>query len=47
MARGNLKATIGLAIIALALGSCALAATDGIVGPYARLGPPEAPVKLF
>ena len=25
----------------------ALSAGDGIVGPYARLGPPEAPVKLF
>ncbi len=47
MARGQLKATIGLAVIALALGSCALAATGDIVGPYARLGPPEAPVKLF
>ena len=47
MARGQLKATIGLAVIALALGSCALAATGDIVGPYARLGPPDAPVKLF
>ncbi len=47
MAKGELKATIGLAIIALALGSCALSAGDAVDGPYARLGPPEAPVKLF
>ena len=47
MARRELKATIGLAAIALALGSCGLSAGDAIDGPYARLGPPEAPVRLY
>jgi len=47
MAKRELKATLGLAAIALALGSCGLSAGDAIDGPYARLGPPEAPVKLF
>ncbi len=46
MAKRELKATIGLAAIALALGSCGLSAGDAIDGPYARLGPPEAPVRL-
>jgi pimeloyl-ACP methyl ester carboxylesterase len=41
------KLTLGLAALALALGSCGLSASDTIDGPYARLGPPEAPVKLF
>jgi len=41
MAKRELKATIGLAAIALALGSCGLSAGDAIDGPYARLGPPE------
>src|SRR6476620_1690154 len=43
MAKRELKATIGLAAIALALGSCGLSAGDAIDGPYARLGPHEAP----
>ncbi len=47
MAKRELKATLGLAAIALALGSCGLSAGDALDGPYARLGPPEAPVKLF
>jgi pimeloyl-ACP methyl ester carboxylesterase len=47
MAKRELRATLGLAAIALALGSCGLSAGDAIDGPYARLGPPEAPVKLY
>jgi pimeloyl-ACP methyl ester carboxylesterase len=47
MARSELKATLGLAAIAFALGSCGLSAGDALNGPYARLGPAEAPVKLF
>jgi len=47
MAKRGPKATLGLAAIALALGCCALSAGDAIDGPYARLGPPEAPVKLY
>lgn len=47
MAKSELKATLGLAAIALALGSCGLSAGDALDGPYARLGPAEAPVKLF
>jgi pimeloyl-ACP methyl ester carboxylesterase len=47
MAKRGPKATLGLAAIALALGSCGLSAGDAIDGPYARLGPPEAPVKLY
>ena len=47
MAKRELKATLGLAAIALALGSCGLSAGDASDGPYARLGPPEAPVRLY
>jgi len=47
MVKRELKATIGLAAIALALGSCGLSAGDAVNGPFARLGPPEAPVKLY
>jgi pimeloyl-ACP methyl ester carboxylesterase len=39
--------TLGLAALALALGSCGLSAGDAVDGPYARLGPPDAPVKLY
>lgn len=39
--------TLGLAALALALGSCGLTAGDAVDGPYARLGPPDAPVKLY
>jgi pimeloyl-ACP methyl ester carboxylesterase len=43
----NKGLTLGLAALALALGSCGLSAGDAVNGPYARLGPPDAPVKLF
>jgi pimeloyl-ACP methyl ester carboxylesterase len=39
--------TLGLAALAIALGSCGLSAGDTVEGPYARLGPPDAPVKLY
>jgi pimeloyl-ACP methyl ester carboxylesterase len=39
--------TLGLAALAIALGSCGLSAGDAVEGPYARLGPPDAPVKLY
>src|SRR5262252_10142994 len=45
MAKRELSA-LGVAVIALALGSCALTAGEMIGGPYARLGPPDAPVRL-
>ena len=44
---GASKSTLGLAALLLMLGACGLGAEDGFEGPYARLGPPEAPVKLF
>src|SRR3970040_1651540 len=47
MAKRELKAPLGLAAISLALGSCGLSAGDALDGPYAGLGPAEAPVKLF
>jgi pimeloyl-ACP methyl ester carboxylesterase len=47
MVTRQLKATLGLAAIALALGSCGLSAGDAADGPYARLGPVDAPVKLY
>jgi len=43
----NKGLTLGLAALALALGSCGLSAGDAVEGPYARLGPPDAPVKLY
>jgi pimeloyl-ACP methyl ester carboxylesterase len=39
--------TLGIAAITLALGAGALAAGDANDGPFARLGPPEAPVRLY
>jgi pimeloyl-ACP methyl ester carboxylesterase len=42
----RLKATLGLAAMALALGSCGLTG-DGSEGPYALLGPLDAPVNLY
>lgn len=39
--------TLGLAALAIALGSCGLSAGDAVESPYARLGPPDAPVKLY
>ena len=43
----NAGLTLGLAALAIALGSCGLSAGDAVHGPYARLGPPDAPVKLY
>jgi pimeloyl-ACP methyl ester carboxylesterase len=43
----NKGLTLGLAALALALGSCGLTGGDAVEGPYARLGPPDAPVKLY
>ncbi len=47
MAKTKLAATIGLAAVALVLGACGLSAGNALEEPYARLGPPEAPVKLY
>jgi pimeloyl-ACP methyl ester carboxylesterase len=47
MGKKKLAATLGLGAFALALGACGLSAGDSFEGPYARLGPPEAEVKLF
>jgi len=47
MGKRKLAATLGLSALALALGACGFSAGDGFEGPYARLGPPDAPVKLF
>jgi pimeloyl-ACP methyl ester carboxylesterase len=47
MGKRKLAATLCLAALALTLGACGLSAGDSFTGPYARLGPPDAPVKLF
>src|SRR5919106_720766 len=47
MAKRKLAAKLGLAAIALILSACGLSAGDVLDGPYARLGPPDAPVKLY
>ena len=47
MAKRELKPTLAAAAIALIFGSCGLSAGDGAGGPFARLGPPEAPVNLY
>ena len=48
MAKRRLTTTVVFSVIGLALGSCGLSAGEGMIeGPYARLGPLEAPVKLF
>ena len=39
--------TLGIAAITLALGAGTLAAGDANDGPFVRLGPPEAPVRLY
>ena len=39
--------TFGLAALMLAVGAGALAASDSTEGPFARLGPPDAPVRLY
>jgi pimeloyl-ACP methyl ester carboxylesterase len=41
------SATLCLAAILLAVGAGALSANDATEGPFARLGPPDAPVKLY
>jgi len=43
----ELRVALGVAALAIALGSCGLSAGDAAEGPYARLGPPDAPVKLY
>jgi pimeloyl-ACP methyl ester carboxylesterase len=47
MAKGKLAAKLGLAVVALALCACGLSAFEPADGPFARLGPPDAPVKLY
>ena len=48
MVTRQLKATLGLAAIALALGSCGLSAGDATGQDLMRgSGPPDAPVKLY
>jgi pimeloyl-ACP methyl ester carboxylesterase len=47
MTKRKRAATLSFAAIALMLGSCGLSAGDAAQGPYARLGPPEAPVNLY
>ncbi len=41
------RLTLGLAALMFGAGSVALAASDATEGPFARLGPPDAPVKLY
>jgi pimeloyl-ACP methyl ester carboxylesterase len=43
----RIAATLGLGAIALALGACGLSAEGPEDGTLARLGAPEAPIKLF
>lgn len=43
----TLAATLCLGAIVLLLGACGLDAGESFEGPYARLGPPEAPVRLY
>jgi pimeloyl-ACP methyl ester carboxylesterase len=47
MVRRELRVALGVAALAIALCSCGLSAGDAADGPYARLGPPDAPVKLY
>ena len=47
MGKKEWKATLGFAAAALLLGSCGLSAGDGTGGPFALLGPPDAPVNLY
>jgi pimeloyl-ACP methyl ester carboxylesterase len=47
MVRRELRIALGVAALAIALCSCGLSAGDAADGPYARLGPPDAPVKLY
>ena len=47
MVERELRVGLGVAALAIALGSCGLSIGDAAEGPYARLGPPDAPVKLY
>ena len=47
MVRRELRVALAVAALAIALGSCGLSAGDAADGPFARLGPPDAPVKLY
>ena len=47
MTRRKLKAAAGFAALAFALSIMAIGADAALDGPYARLGPPDAPVNLF
>jgi pimeloyl-ACP methyl ester carboxylesterase len=47
MRSSRLTTTLGLAAILLGLGASAFAGSDGTDGPFSRLGPPEAPVRLY
>jgi pimeloyl-ACP methyl ester carboxylesterase len=47
MAKARLRAALALAALVSALGACGFGAGDPNDGPYARLGPPGAPVKLY
>src|SRR6188472_3261662 len=38
---------LGLAALLLAAGASPLSAADSMQGPYSRLGPPDAPVRLY
>ncbi|MBE3110073.1 MAG: alpha/beta fold hydrolase, partial [Acidobacteria bacterium] len=43
----RLRAAVALVASCVALGGCSLSANVVPEGPYARLGPPEEPVRLF
>ena len=47
MAKRNWTATLGFGAMVLAFSTCGLAALAAQDEPFARLGPPDAPVKLF
>jgi pimeloyl-ACP methyl ester carboxylesterase len=48
MAKSGLKGALGIAALALGLVACGFKAGDPADGPwFARLGPPEAPLRLF
>jgi pimeloyl-ACP methyl ester carboxylesterase len=47
MAKTELRGVLGLAAFALMLGLCGASAGNAVQGPFARLGPPDAPVNLY
>jgi pimeloyl-ACP methyl ester carboxylesterase len=47
MAKRNWRAAFGFGAMALAISACGLAAAAAEDEPFARLGPPDAPIKLF